>query len=123
MATMRREFLRFLVAGAVNTVLTYALYLMLLQPLGYAVAYAIAYALGIVLSYVLNARFVFHAPLRLHDFLRFPLVYVAQYALGATALWVLVERAGVREEWALAIVIALTVPLVFGLSRYLLAKR
>jgi putative flippase GtrA len=123
MAPVRVQFVRFLVAGAVNTAITYALYLALLRPLGYAVAYAIACVSGIVLSYFLNARFVFHAPLRVADFLRFPLVYVVQYALNASGLWLLVARAGVPEQWALAIVIAATVPIVFAMSRWVLVRR
>jgi putative flippase GtrA len=123
MARLRAQFARFLVAGAINTAVTYALYVALLRPLGYAIAYAVAYACGIAISYVLNARFVFHAPLRLADFLRFPIVYVVQYLLSAAGLWLLVEHAGVPAQWALAVVIAITVPVVFAASRRLLAPR
>jgi putative flippase GtrA len=118
---LRGEIVRFLVAGGINTAITYALYLVLL-PLGYEVAYAIAYAAGIVISYLLNARFVFRTPLRFRDFLKFPLIYVVQYATGALALWLLVEHGGIAEEWALLGVIAMTIPLIFVLSRYALVS-
>jgi putative flippase GtrA len=123
MTALHGQFLRFIAAGVVNAIVTYPLYLGLLAIVGYQAAYAIAYVVGIVLSYVVNARFVFHAPLRLADFLRFPLVYVVQYVLGAAGLWLLVDRFGMRKEWALAVVIAFTVPIVFALSRWVLVRR
>jgi putative flippase GtrA len=123
MTALHGQFLRFIAAGVVNAIVTYPLYLGLLVVVGYQAAYAIAYVVGIVLSYVVNARFVFHAPLRLADFLRFPLVYVVQYVLGAAGLWLLVDLFGIRKEWALAVVIAFTVPIVFALSRWVLVRR
>lgn len=123
MTALHGQFLRFIAAGIVNAIVTYPLYLGLLVVVGYQAAYAIAYVVGIVLSYVVNARFVFHAPLRLADFLRFPLVYVVQYVLGAAGLWLLVDLFGMRKEWALAVVIAFTVPIVFALSRWVLLRR
>ena len=122
MSSLRGQFARFLVAGAINTACTYVLYLVLLRPLGYAIAYAVAYVAGILISYALNARFVFRVPMRFADLLRFPLVYVVQYAAGAVILWMLVERVGVPAQWAVAGVIAVTVPMVFVLSRYVLVR-
>ena len=48
-----RELARFLAAGAVNTALTYAIYLLLLAIAPYLVAYTVAYVSGIAISYLL----------------------------------------------------------------------
>jgi putative flippase GtrA len=120
---LRGQFLRFLAAGVINALVSYPLYLLLLLAVSYQIAYALAYVVGIVVSYVVNARFVFHVPLRFADFLRFPLVYVVQYVIGAVGLWLLVDLFGMRKEWALAVVIAFTVPIVFALSRRVLVRR
>jgi len=111
------EFSRFLIAGAVNTATTYALYLVLLNSAAYLFAYSLAYVAGIVVSYFLNALFVFRTKPAVNSALRFPLVYVAQYLLGGAVLWICVERLGVRRELGLAFSIAVTVPITYAASR------
>jgi putative flippase GtrA len=122
-AGVRREGLRFLVAGAVNTAMTYALYLLLLNWLDYTFAYTIAYVAGIVLSYALNTRFVFQVAPTLRGFAAFPLVYLAQYLAGALILNLAVRGFGVPQRFALLASIVVTVPLTFALSRLLLAPK
>ena len=71
--------LRFLAAGALNTGLTYMLYLLLLQAFAYAVSYSVAFVVGIGLSYLLNRWFVFQAGGGRRTMALYPLVYVAQH--------------------------------------------
>ena len=111
------EFGRFLIAGAVNTGLTYALYLLLLGSVRYLIAYSVAYVTGIVLSYFLNALFVFRTGTAISGMMKFPLVYVAQYLLGGLVLWTCVEWLNVRREIGLAISIAVTVPTTYLASK------
>jgi len=117
-----REFGRFLIAGALNTALTYGLYLLLLDALGYVLAYSVAYVVGIVVSYFLVSRFVFRTSATLASFLRYPLVYVVQYLVGTAVLWMCVEWIGVRREFALLATIAATVPVTFVISRWVLIR-
>ena len=119
---MRHEFVRFLLAGATNTLLSYLLYLLLLIFLSYLPAYSVAYCAGIVLSYFLNVHFVFKERVSLASFLKFPIVYVIQYALGALTLWLLVDRAGIAPAIAMAGVIVVTIPVTFLTSRSVLKK-
>ena len=51
------DFARFLVSGGFNTLVTYGLYLLLLNVLSYRISYTIAYVAGIVLAYSLNRFF------------------------------------------------------------------
>lgn len=111
------EFGRFLIVGAVNTAVTYALYLLLLDSAAYLFAYSLAYVAGIVVSYFLNARFVFRAKPAINSALRFPFVYVAQYLLGAAVLWICVEWLGVRRELGLAFSIAVTIPITYAAAK------
>ncbi|NOU00020.1 MAG: GtrA family protein [Gallionella sp.] len=119
---MRHEFPRFLLVGASNTVFSFLLYYWLLDYLGYLPAYAVAYCAGIVFSYFLNVRFVFKQPVSFIGFLKFPLVYIIQYALGAAALWLLVGLMGMSPVIAMVGVIVITLPVTFLASRYLLTK-
>jgi putative flippase GtrA len=111
------EFLRFLAVGAFNTAAGYVLYLGLLQVFGYRVAYSIAFVLGVLMSYALNTRYVFRQPFSWSKLLQFPLVYLAQYALGIALLYVLVEVLSVAAFAAPLIVVVVSVPVTFILSR------
>jgi putative flippase GtrA len=53
------SFLRFLIAGTVNTLATLAVYFLLLKVLAPALAWAVAFASGIVFLNVVYPRFVF----------------------------------------------------------------
>lgn len=118
-----REIFRFLVAGGINTGLTWLLYLLLLIWLRYEAAYALSYVAGIVVSYLISARFVFRQRMRWRAALLFPLVYAVQLALGFVLLKLLVERAGVPQAVAPLLVIALTLPITFLLSRRIVVAR
>lgn len=111
------EFFRFLAVGAFNTAAGYVLYLGLLQVFGYRVAYSIAFVLGVLVSYALNTRYVFRQPFSFSKLLQFPLVYVVQYALGIALLFVLVEVLSIPAFVAPLIVVVVSVPVTFVLSR------
>ena len=117
------QFLRYLVAGGVNTLATYALLVALMRVLPYLVAYTTAYVLGIVLGYALQSRFVFGVPIAWRTALRFPLAYVAQYAFGALLLWLLVDRIGLAPDLAAIGVVVGSVPVGFLLNRRALLAR
>lgn len=123
---MRRLFERsgvlFLVGGVVNTAFSYGIYLLLNLFFGYHFAYFIAYVLGIAFSYWLNAKFVFRVVLSWRGFFAYPLVYVVQYAASAALLAGLVEHRVIGESLAPLLVTALTVPLTYLLSRYVLRR-
>lgn len=112
---------RFLASGAFNTLVTYALYCVLVAFMHAQVAYAIVFALGIGLAYALNARFVFRSRMRLATASVYPLVYVAQYLLTAALIEAL-SRAGVGPRVALAIALVIVTPLSFALNRMVLAR-
>lgn len=120
---MRNEFIRFLLVGAANTLFSYLLFLLLLVYMNYLPAYSIAYCAGILFSYFLNVRFVFRQQVSLASFLKFPIVYVIQYALGAMMLWLLVGKAEISPALAMIGVILVTIPVTFMASRFVLASK
>lgn len=102
--------------------MTYVVYLLLLPFLPYFYAYTLAYCVGVANSYFMNVFFVFRKKVSLHSFLKFPLVYVAQYFLGASILWLLVGKLGLAPAWAMAVVIIAIVPVTFLASRFVLKR-
>ena len=114
------EFVRFLIMGGANTLVAYAIYLLLLNWMRYEIAYAIGYACGIVLAYALSAAFVFRKPLSRRSAVRFPLVYVAQFLISLGVLRVAVEYAHIPQWLAFGFAVALTIPATFVLTRWVL---
>jgi putative flippase GtrA len=120
MKRLQGTFIRFLVAGAINTSVTYVLFLLAAPFLNHLIAYTLAYAFGIAVSYLLNTRFVFRTPARWKTAAAFPLVYAAQYAWGLILLYVLVDLMGYRSQISMLIVIASSVLLTYALTRRVL---
>ena len=116
-----RPAVRYLIAGGINTLATYLIYLTVLAVAPYPLAYSLSYGAGIVLSFVLNSRFVFRAPLRWRRLLQYPVVYVVQYALGYAVLYAAVELVGMGPSLGPVLVVAVTVPVSFVLTRRILA--
>lgn len=122
MKIIQGEFARFLLAGAANTLLTYLLYLFLLEFFAYLLAYSITYCTGIALSYFLNVYLVFKQRASFASFVKFPIVYAIQYGLGVAILWLLVDMAGISPAMAMIGVIVATVPVTFIAIRFMLSK-
>ena len=114
------EIVRFLVGGASTTAVSYVAYLLLLKLMPYAYAYSAAYVLGIAWSYLVNTVFVFRRTPSLVRATLFPLVYLAQYVVGMGLLVVLVDVLHVPKVAAPLVVIVLTLPLTYVLSRHVI---
>ncbi len=117
MRSINREFYRFVLWGAVNTLLGYLVYAVLLLFLPYLLAYTVAFLISIFISYLFNSRFVFNQKLKLSKAVKYPLVYLIQYVVGTISLYLLVEVMRVNQLLAPALVVVLTIPLTYFLSR------
>ncbi|HXY82040.1 MAG TPA: GtrA family protein [Gaiellaceae bacterium] len=85
--TTQRQFGRFLLVGATNTVLSFVVYRLLLVPgTPYALAAPLAFAAGAVNGYVFNRRWTFGA----RDSVRARVLYLAVQAVGAGSTSLLV---------------------------------
>lgn len=110
------RFSKFIISGLLNTGVTYAVYLGLLQLLPYHVSYTVAYVSGIWLAYALNRFFVFEGHQGLLSVVALPCIYLAQYLLGIVLIWVCVEKIGVSAVIAPLVVIMFSVPVTYFLS-------
>jgi putative flippase GtrA len=118
-----RQLARFLVVGALNTGLSYLVYLALLRWVSYRWAYSLSYAAGILLSFVLNSLFVFRVPLSWRRLLPYPSVYLVQYLLGLGVVHVGVELLGWDQRLIPVAVLVVTVPVSFVLTRWVLREK
>ena len=110
---------RFVIGGALNTTVTYVIYLFLHAFIGYQWAFLAAYLLGIALSYLFNALIVFRAKPNLTSAMTFPLIYVVQYSASGGLLALLVERMRIDERIAPLLVAVAVMPLTYLLMRYM----
>lgn len=117
----REQFVRYVVAGLCNTAFTYALLIVGMRWIEDLLAYSVVYILGIAAGYWLQSRFVFRVPIDWRSAARFPAVYLVQYAVGASILWMLIHTLYVSPHVAALCAVAANVPTGFWMSRLTLA--
>jgi len=119
---MNKEIIRFLFVGGFNTIATYGIYLMLLLFFSYNISYSISYISGIVISFLLNGKYVFKVKLTLAKAIKYPIVYIVQYIINVGMLNLLVKNNMVNEIVAPILVIVVSLPVTFILSKNILKK-
>lgn len=120
---LKSQSVRFIIAGGINTLSTYFLYLVLIYITSYKIAYGISYTSGIFISYILNSRFVFHVPYNWKKFIKFPIVYIIQYAISILGIFISIEYLYISKEIAPLIIILLNIPITFFISKTILTTR
>ncbi|TKI07934.1 GtrA family protein [Martelella alba] len=110
-------------SGGLNTALTYAIYLLLLNVCGYTAGYTVAYVAGIVFAYIMNRCYVFKHHRGLKSIIWLPLVYFFQYSASIAIVWCWVEILDFSTRSAPLVAIAITLPMTYGLSRRLFRPR
>ena len=117
------ELVRFVLCGAVNAVLGYAIYLLCLTQTNYSIAYTVSFVCSIAISYFLNARFVFRRRMSLSSAFAYPVIYVMQYFAGLLLLNLLIKLLHLSPLIAPIIVVLVTVPFTFLATRYIMKGR
>jgi putative flippase GtrA len=117
------EAFRFLIGGGINTLLSYAIYWLLLPLLSYSFAYTISYAAAIFTGFAINSRFVFRIPWSWRKLAAFPLVQLLNYLLGLGTVIVCVHYVGIDMRVAPVLATLIVLPANFLLTRGLMRFR
>jgi putative flippase GtrA len=117
--TMRSTFW-FVAVGLVNTAVYYVLYLLLRLALPYLVSHVIALLLAMVGSYFLHCALTFRVPPRWRTFALFPLSNVASFVITTVGMRLAVGDLGVDPRLAPLPVAALSVPVTYVATHYVL---
>jgi len=117
------EALRFLIGGGANTLLSYAIYWLLLAWLSYPFAYTVSYAAAILTGFTISTWFVFRTPWSWHKLAAFPLVQLLNYLLGLGTVTVCVRYLDVDTRIAPVLATAIVLPANFLLTRSLMRFR
>ena len=112
----KKQIIGFGITGTLSTLLMFVLYVVLHQTMSYQSAYLIAYCVSVLVLYFMNVIFVFDNPITLKSFLKFPLIYLLQYLVGAVFLEFIV-RLGFSVTFAPVVVVILLLPVTFVLNR------
>jgi len=112
--------LRFLVLGGANTLITTALFVLLMLRIPYAAAYVVSFGTGLVLNALLVGRFVFRAPSSARTSARVACWSLLMMSTGAgmSALAELRELSPLATAAGVALVV---VPVNFLGSRFIVA--
>jgi len=117
---LRLELFRFVIAGGINTLLTLALYWLLLAWFEYRVAYTISFVAGIVSGFAFNTYAVFRVPWSWMRLLAFPSVHAVNYVVGLAIVWLSVRVFGIDERLAPVVAAVAIIPLNFMMTRFVI---
>lgn len=123
MKFINHEFIRFILVGGGNTLLTFGIYALLLRIMSYSIAYTISYIIGILVSYLMNTRLVFMGSFEIKKAVQYPLVYIVQYLIGLVALYILVDYFNINRLLASPLIVLVTIPVTFLMSRWIIKGR
>ena len=115
--------LRVVIGGGANTLLSYAVYWLLLPWIPYLWAYTASYAVAILSGFAINTWFVFRVSWSWKRLLAFPAIHLVNYLAALAIVWVTVQLLGVPEVVAPVIATVVILPLNFVLTRRLIAGR
>jgi putative flippase GtrA len=110
-------FVRFVLVGVINTLLTYIIYAAGLLFFKYAIAYTISFMIGVVISYYLNTSFAFNSALSVKKAIRFLSAYLLQYLFGLSILYIFVNLLGFSVFIAPVFVLCFSVPVTYLLVK------
>jgi putative flippase GtrA len=107
------SFLRFLLTGVANAVLTGGMLVVIAAQVNIVIAYTIVYGFGLAFTTVLSACFVFRSRLTVSAVVRFVAWYLCVYLLGASLVEVIARDWHVSHSFTAVAVLAVTAPLNF----------
>lgn len=114
------EVIRFGLVGATNTLIYYALYLVLHLAMPYVVAHIMAFAAGMVASFFLNCRFTWRVKPTWKKFLLFPSTTLVNFLVTTFGTVALIEWVAVDAWLAPLIATVVAIPVTFIVTRLVL---
>jgi putative flippase GtrA len=117
-----RQIVLFLIVGVSNTLLTYGVYLALLQVAHYAWAFTGSFIIGLIFTGLLNIRVTFARHPTVAACLIFSAYYGIYYVFALGLLHVFVEWFGIDEHYAPILMLPVVVPINFVVTRFIVHR-
>ncbi|MCB1598947.1 MAG: GtrA family protein [Xanthomonadales bacterium] len=118
---MLKQGMRFLAIGALNFVVTFGLYCLLVFWWHPQLAWLTVFCIGLAMGFYLHTRVVFQGKLGRRKAVGYTLLQLAMYALSSAVIHTAMVGLGVGPRTAGAIAIVINVPISFLLSRRILS--
>lgn len=116
---MNQHLVKYLLIGSSNTVVSFALYYLLLtMKINYLVDNIICFIIGVLLGYTLNTIFVFKNKLNFKSLSKYTTVYIFSLLFNIIILFLLVHHLSIDKMLAQAITVGL-----ITVVNYLLIKK
>jgi putative flippase GtrA len=112
--------LRFIAAGAGNTLISITFYQAALFFMRHLPAYVLAFAVGVVIAYFLYARHVFDTQTSKRGFILFAAFYTAAGVAGSLINSGLIDAAGLHARAAIFVTVLIMLPINYLGSRWCL---
>ncbi|KAB2332145.1 GtrA family protein [Cytobacillus depressus] len=118
----KKEFLRFVIVGVVNTLHYYVLYMACLHILEfhYILSHTIGFLFSLIGSFLLNTMYTYKVKPTWSRFLRFPFTQAFNTIATAVLLFIFVDLFHISSSLAPIAAVFITVPMTFILTRRIL---
>jgi putative flippase GtrA len=117
MQLLKNKFFQFTGAGALNSLVTYFIYILSLNFFSYRFSYTLAFSLGIFLGYFLNVKFVFSVTATKRRFLWSIIIYLSIYSINLILIDFFVLYCKIWVQFAPLAVAFFTSPIGFLLNK------
>ncbi|SDB80612.1 Putative flippase GtrA (transmembrane translocase of bactoprenol-linked glucose) [Raineyella antarctica] len=115
-------FIKFLMVGVVNTLISYLVYLGLRLVMPYMAAFVLGWVVGVLVSFLLNCYFTYHVRPTWRGFLLFPLSSIPNIVLSSAGVLLMVEVFGWDQRIAPLVATVLAVPVSYAIARTILVR-
>ncbi len=113
------QFIKFGIVGIINTLISLAVYnILLLLNMHYLFANSVGYCVGILSSYILNSKFVFETNMDVKKGSKFILTYLSSFIIGSFILYIIVEYFNIPKTVAPLIVSIFNVIYNYIINKY-----
>lgn len=116
---MKNEFMKFIIVGVLNTIHYYSWYAIFITigQWHYMSSHLMAITISMIASYFFNVYFTYKVSFKWKSFLLFPLTQVGNILIQSFGMAIVVEWLHISSVIAPLLVLGITIPLTFFLTR------